>query len=337
MPAMPSRHVENLVVPGMRLGRRPHDPDRPTLKLSRLLTGVTPAHPATVDHFSLVPVQSWGVLGNDQYGDCGPADVVHDRMLVSKYLGNVSSTLGTADALDLYKRSGNPNFPTDDNGVVMADMLSEVHTTGVGPPDANKNRTRCVAYASVNVADLDEVRAAIAIFGSVSTGADLSQAQQAQTTAGGPWDYDGSSPDWGGHAFLSGFYTGDTTAGRPDVGGLTWGFPIGITDKFWAQQAQEAWVVIWPEHLANKSFLTGVDQTFLAADYKDLTGRDLPVSPIPLPTPGPAPAAAVVTSAELAANQQLATMAHAFIRYAHSGLAGQMADELSRWLGAWGL
>lgn len=334
MPTSPSRHTETMVVPGMRLGRRPHDPDRPALRLADILTGLTPAHPATVDHFGLVPVKSWGDLGNLQYGDCGPADVVHDRMLVSKYLGGVMSTLGTTDALDLYKRSGNPNFPADDNGVVMADMLSEVHKTGVGPPDALGNRTKCVAYAQVNVADLDEVRAAIAIFGSLSTGADLCKVQQAQTDAGGPWDYDGSSPDWGGHAFLTGQYTGDTTAGRPDLGGLTWGFPIGITDKFWMQQAQEAWVVIWPEHLTNRSFLVGVDQTALADNYKILTGRDLPVSPIPTPVPTPTNA---ITAAQNLANLQMAAMAHAFIRYAHSGLAGEMANELAQWLAAWGL
>lgn len=325
-----------MIVTGRRLGRRPHDPDRPVLRLSRILTGLTPAHPATVDHFGLVPPKSWGDLGNFSYGDCGPADVVHDRMLVSKYLDGVDSTLGTADALDLYRRSGNPNFPTDDNGVVMADMLSEVHKTGVGPPNALGNRTRCVAYASVNVADLDEVRAAIAIFGALSTGADLQKAQQQQTDAGGPWDYQPSA-DWGGHAFLIGQYTGDTTAGRRDLGALTWGFPIGVTDKFWTQQVQEAWVVIWPEHLTNRSFLVGVDQNALAADYKDLTDQDLPVNPIPVPSPTPAPTGIVITPAEQAANQQLATMAHAYLRYAHSGIAGQMTSALTTWLKAWGL
>lgn len=327
---MPTRHVETMVVPNMRLGRRPHDPDRPALRLGNILTGLTPTHPATADHFGLVPPTAWGDLGNRQYGDCGPADVVHDRMLISQYLGGVASTLGTADALDLYKRSGNPNFPADDNGVVMADMLDEVHKTGVGPPNA---RTKCVAYAQVNVADLDEVRAAIAIFGSISTGADLQTAQQAQTDAGGPWDY-ADSPDWGGHAFLTGQYTGDTTAGRPDLGAITWGYPIGIADKFWAQQAQEAWVVIWPEHLTNRSFLVGIDQTALAGDYKILTGRDLPVSPIPTPAPIPTNA---ITASQNSANLQLAVMAHAFIRYAHSGLAGEMANELARWLATWGL
>lgn len=333
MTASPTRHVETMIVPGRRLGRRPHDPNRPTLRLADLLTGVTPAHPATVDHFGLVPASSWGDLGNRQYSDCGPADIVHDRMLVAKYLAGVASRGSTADALDLYKRSGNPGFPADDNGVVMADMLSEVHTGGVGPADTRGNLTKCVAYAQVNVANLDEVRAAIAIFGSLSTGADLQKAQQSQTNTGGPWDYSPSG-EWGGHAFLVGQYTGDTTAGRPDLGGLTWGFPIGITDKFWLNQVQEAWVVIWPEHLTNRAFLTGVDQTALAKNYKTLTGRDLPVNPTPAPAPNPLGA---ITAAQNSANLQLAVMARAFIRYAHSGLNGEMANELAKWLSVWGL
>ena len=331
MSELPACHTEVMVIPGRRLGRRPHDPTRPVLRLSQLLTGVVPAHPATVDHFGLIPSSRWGMLGNNQYGDCGPADVVHDRMLVAKYLAGVDFIGSTADALDLYKRSGNPNFPADDNGVVMADMLDEVHKNGIGSGTA---KTTCVAYAQVNVSNLDEVRAAIAIFGTISTGADMQRAQQAQTNAGGPWDYS-PSPLWGGHAFLVGQYTGDTTAGRPDLGAITWGTPLGITDKFWVNQVKEGWVVIWPEHLTNRSFLTGIDQTALAANYKALTGQDLPINPTP-PPPAPSPVPGI-TPAQSLANSQLAVMAHAYLKYAHSGLNGQMAQALQSWVNVWGL
>ena len=93
--------------------------------------------------------------------------------------------------------------------------------------------------------------------------------------------------------------------------------------------------MIWPEHLTNRSFLVGIDQTALANDYKLLTGGDLPVNPIPIP-PAPVPTNAI-TAAQNSANLQMAVMAHAFIRYAHSGLAGEMANELAKWLAAWGL
>jgi hypothetical protein len=320
-----SRHIETIVVPGRRLGRRPHDPDRPTLRLASLLTGVVPDHPATVDHFSQVPPGTWGDLGNRQYGDCGPAMTVHDRMLITRYLSNIPYQGTTGDALDLYKRAGNPGFPRQDNGVVLADMLSEVHTNGVCAA-----KTKCVAYAQVNVADLDEVRAAIAIFGAVSTGADLDTAQQGQTDTGGPWDYVANSSEWGGHAFLTGFYSGNTTAGKPDFGGLTWGFPVGITDRFWTKQVEEAWVVIWPEHLTNRSFLVGVDQDKLAQNYKILTGRDLPTDPTPAPVP------TAITADQSTANQQLLVEARAWLRYQHSGMNGDMARVLQQWVNVWG-
>jgi hypothetical protein len=332
MATAPTRHVETFIHPDYRLGRRPHDPDRRVLKLGPLLTGVTPDHPATVDHLSEVPASRWGMLGNNKYGDCGPADVFHDRMLVSKYLANVDLFPDLNATLDLYKRSGNPNFPRDDNGVVMADMLSEVHKNGIS---CNGQMVKCIAYAQVNVADLDEVHAALAIFGSLSCGADLDKAQSDQTDAGQPWDYVSSSPEWGGHAFLTGKYTSDSGSGRPDIGLISWGMPLALTDSFWAHQVQEAWVVIWPEHLTNVSFLTGVDQTMLAKDYKILTGSDLPVSPVPTPTP--VPATGTITAAQQAANAALAAQAHPWLRYTHSGLNQNLATALNNWVNAWGL
>jgi hypothetical protein len=330
----PTRHVENFISPGRRLGRRPHDPDRPVLRLAPLLTGVIPDHPATADHFSLITASRWGMLGNDQYGDCGPAAVFHDRMLVSKYLAGVDLAADTNAVLDLYKRSGNPNFPRDDNGVVVADMLSEVAKNGIS---SGGKTVECVAYAQVNVQDLDEVHAAIAIFGSLTAGADLHAAQETQTSQGQPWDYVSNSPEWGGHAFLCGKYTSETTAGRPDLSAISWGMPVGITDKFWAQQVQEAWVIIWPEHLTNKSFLIGVDQNALAADYKDLTDRDLPTDPTPTPTPTPIPGPGI-TSAQQVANQQLAIAAKTFVSHSHWSQSDKtLAVRLQQWIQAWGL
>lgn len=331
MASTPERHVETFIHPNYRLGRRPHDPDRPVLKLGPLLTGVVPDHPATADHLSLVPPSRWGMLGNDKYGDCGPADVFHDRMLVAKYLADQDIYPDDNATFDLYKRSGNPNFPRDDNGVVMADMLDEVHKNGI---KSGGKMVTCVAYAQVNVADLDEVHAAIAIFGSLSTGSDLQRIQSDQTSAGEPWDYDPNSQEWGGHAHLTGLYTSGTSGPRPGLGGVSWGAPVSYTDRWWAHCAQEAWVIIWPEHLTNRSFLTGVDQTLLAKNYKILTGRDLPTAPTPAPTPVPT---GTITTAQQAANANLATQAHAWLKYSHVGINGDLARVLNTWVNAWGL
>ena len=48
-----------------RLGRRPNDPTKPRIKLAAHLTGATPPPLA---HWAAVP--TWGMLGNDEWGDC---------------------------------------------------------------------------------------------------------------------------------------------------------------------------------------------------------------------------------------------------------------------------
>lgn len=325
------RSHEVRVVAGKRLGRRPHDPNRRALRLGRMLTGVIPQRPASADHFS--KITNWGMLDNDQYGDCGPASVFHDRMLIRQYLAGTPLLPDTAATLDLYKRSGNPSFPSEDNGVVIADMLAEVAKPvsqggGIGGVNA-------IAYAKIDITDLDERDAALAIFGSLILGVGLTDAQEAQTDAGKPWDVVSGSPDWGGHAVLAGAYTGDTASGRPDVSVITWGATQGITDAFWAQQVQEAWVVIWPEHLGTAEFLAGIDRNVLVSDYADLFGVTLVIPPNPTPVVPPAPAAAL-TAAELAANQALAALAVKYIQGPHIGGNSAMAAGLRTWMTAWG-
>lgn len=319
---------ESLIIPGKRLGRLAHDPDLPALSLGKLLTGTVPAHPVAADHFSRVPL--WGVLGNDQWANCGPAMAMHGRILISRYLAGKDFTPTIGDTLDLYRRCGNPNFPADDNGVVLADMLAEMTRNGIGPVDS---RVYPVTYARVNVADLDEVHAAIAIFGHVDTGVTLQQAQAYQTDEGLPWDIASGSPEWGGHAVLTGYYTSDTTAGKPDPSCVSWGKVQGITGAFWRAQAREAWVVMWPEHFGTTSFLQGIDQNALAKNYRALTGKTLPI----LVPPRSSPSALVIPNSEqLAANDSLVTAALAYTRKTHiTSDNREMAKELGMWLQAW--
>jgi hypothetical protein len=267
------------------LGRLPHDPDRPTLKLGRYLaTEAVVPHPAGADYLALV--NDWGLYGNDKFGDCGPVSVANQRKQVTHYLAGTEQSPSLDDVFNLYRASGNPSFDpatgADDNGVVMADMLSALLKTGIGG-------TRPLAYASVDVAKPEEVRAAIGLFGSVLFGVELDVAQQAQTDKHQPWDYVRRSAAWGGHAILAGAYTGDASHGAVDVSVVSWGERIGVTDAFCARQLAEAWVVIWPELLGTEEFDKGLDISALAADYQQLTGRPFPSLPTPVPPAPPAP------------------------------------------------
>jgi hypothetical protein len=263
---------EVIRIHGQRLGRRPPS-NAPALHLAALLREI-PEHPNAV--FRTSGFDRWDILGNDRYGDCGPVSVANARRLTSFTLTGEERYPKLWEVLDLYQRSGNPKFPAEDNGVIMQDMLSEVHKNGIAGDKA-------VAYARVDVNSIDEIRAAIAIFGCLLLGVNLEVAQQDQRT----WDVvEGDSP-WGCHAVMAADYT--SAASGADIGFITWGQPMGMTDRFWSRQVEEAWVVIWPEHFLSKAFLEGVDLENLRLDYKVLTGRELP-APLP-PQPAPAPPA----------------------------------------------
>ncbi|GAA0403226.1 hypothetical protein GCM10009530_64030 [Microbispora corallina] len=264
-----------------KLGRRPPK-HAPALRLSRVLTGKAPAHPAAADHFA--QVGDWGLYTNDKYGVCGPTSVANQRKLVSRYLGGAEQSPTLADVYDLYRRSGNPTFDpktgAGDGGVDMQTMLEALLAGGIGG-------ARPLAFAAVDHSNLDELRAAIAIFGSLLFGVDLETAQEAQTDAG-LWDYRRSG-EWGGHAVLAGRYV-DTTPDRADrTGVISWAQVVDATDAFLQHQLGEAWVVIWPEHLGARAFQEGVDLAALAAAYEELTGRPFPAAPQPAPAPGPPP------------------------------------------------
>lgn len=283
------------------LGRRPPK-NAPALLLGRSLTDVVPAHPNTADHLALVT--DFGLYGNDQYGDCGPVSVANYIKLVTKYLTGHEVSVSQADVFDLYRRSGNPDFDpntdADDNGVDMQTMLEALAKGGIG------GGHKPVAFAKVDHTDLDEVRAAIAIFGGVLFGVDLDTAQQIQTDRGGPWDYQ-RTPEWGGHAVVAGKYTSSSTAA--DVSVVTWGEVIGTTDLFLKHQLSECWVVVFDEHLGDPGFLAGVDVAQLAADYQALTGRSFPAQPTPTPTPVPPSPGPVVAPEDL----RLADAFHAWL------------------------
>lgn len=279
-----SANIEEQFISRKRLGRRPPKMAE-ALHFSRFWTGIIPEHPIAVDYLNIVA--DWDILGNDTYGDCGPVSVANLVALVTKTLTGVENYPTLDQVLDLYRRSGNPNFPVDDNGVDMQTMLEELHNNGIGPVGG---RTRCVAFAKVSLNNLDEVRAAIAIFGGLLLGVDLDIAQQSQTDTTKVWDFVPGSPEWGGHAVLAASYT-SAVVRLPDIGVESWAQIIGLTDSFFLNQAEEAWVVILPQHLGTTQFMSGVNLNALAADYRILTGDPLPLPtpPAPAPTPSPVP------------------------------------------------
>jgi hypothetical protein len=222
------------------------------------------------------------MLGNDQYGDCVAVTWANVRRLVTASLTAGPSYPDMAQVAEFY-RTQNPGFPAEDNGMDIHAALERLASHG-GP-----DGVRAVAFVKVDPSDTGEVKAALAIFGYLWTGVIVTQANERQFAAGEPWDADPQSPQAGGHSVLTGGYGVPAHGSAPALGGdekfITWAAETSFTGAFWASQCDEAWAVIWPEHLGSAEFLAGIDFGSLDAGWQDIGGSPLP-RPVP---PGPDP------------------------------------------------
>jgi len=269
-----------------KFGRNPPK-SAPALELASFLTGVVPEHPASVDYLSRL--KNWLMLGNDQYGDCVAVTWANMRRLVTATL--TTEYYPTVNQVIALYKTQNPNFPSQDDGMDIQTCLEYLNHNG-GPDGA-----KVVAFAKVDFTNLDEVKAALAIFGCVWLGINVQQANVDQFASGQPWDYVTGSPADGGHSVIGGGYSATPS---DDVRFVTWARETGFTDNFWSKQVEEAWAVIWPEQLGTTEFEQGVNLTQLAADYQAITGRVLQVPPAPqppAPTPIPSPAPGCILGA----------------------------------------
>lgn len=254
-----------------RYGRRAPS-NKPALLLRDYLTGVVPTVPASVDY--LQSFTGWQMLGNDTYGDCVAVAAANNRAEISTVLTGATGYPTLAEVLEFYKTQ-NPGFPAEDQGMDMQTACATLVKQGIGG-------VRALGFAKVDHTNLGELNAAIAIFGSVLFGVTVASAQQDQFDQGEQWDYVKGSPIEGGHAIHTGGY-------GPGFQSVTWGREITLTAHFWSHQVEEAWAVIWPEHLASRAFIAGMDLATLAADFLAITGRPFPAPVPPAPGPGPVP------------------------------------------------
>jgi len=279
----------------LKFGRRPPK-NAPALRLGPSLTGVIPAHPANVDYLS--KLSNWKMLGNDTYGDCVAVTWANLRRLTTATLAFEAYPI-QSQVYALYKTQ-NPAFPAEDNGMDIQTCLEYLASTG-GP-----DGVKALAFASVDHTNRDEMDAAIAIFGGVWVGINVLNANMNEFDAGQPWDYSNSPID-GGHSVVVGGY--NTATPNADLRFITWAQETSFTDSYISHEFEEAWVVIWPEHLGSKAFQEGVNLSQLASDYTALTGRPFPASPVADPDTTLANAVRVWAYARHSGTNRLAALA----------------------------
>lgn len=309
----------------------------PAIRFADVLhTTVIPPHPSSEDY--LTRLSNWQMLGNDSAGDCVAVTWANMRRLVTAFL-SVEDYPSQDEVWAIY-RTQNPDFDSDgsadaggpgsqaDGGMDIQTLLEYLVNTG-GP-----DGVKAVAFAKVDHTNTAEFEAALAIFGGVWVGVNVSSENQQEFADGQPWDAVGAVE--GGHSVLSGGYT-------PDVKFITWGAETSFTPPFVQQRMEEAWVVIWPEHLGTVEFEAGVDGSALAAAYQELTGKALPlppaptpVPPIPSPSPEPTPQPSPSPSPDSADMALVATVGP-WSREHHIGPNERAARAFVMWMTAKGI
>ena len=256
-----------------RYGRR-SPKNAPALRLGPLLTGTLPAPPTKVDYGT--DFAGWQMLGNDVAGDCVAVTWANQRALVTTALSQKTDYPSQTEVWALY-RTQNPNF--DPNGSAIsngpgspADGGMDIQTAleylvGNGGPDG----VRAAAFAKVDFTNENELRSAHAIFGQVWYGVNVLVANQTEFSNGQAWDYVAGSPLDGGHSITGVGYD------PSDYRFVTWAQETDWTEGFRTHQVEEAWVVIWPEHLGTTQFEQGINVQQLATDYEAITGQTLAI------------------------------------------------------------
>lgn len=250
----------------MKLGRKAVKTDSRTLMLARYMTSALKPPPAKCDWTK--GITSWGMMLNgpeptepqfpNGLGDCTIAGAAH---AVQVWTANNGAMVTVPDStvLSYYENFDGyvPGNPKTDNGGVELDVLNDWKKQGfAGHP--------LLAFADPKVANLTEVRQAIALFGGVYIGLSLPITAQTQTV----WDVapNGGAKakpgSWGGHCVFVPKYDQKTFTC------ITWGQLQTMTVAFWSKYCDEAHALLSPAWISTKGAPNGFNLAQLQADLQ---------------------------------------------------------------------
>lgn len=320
-----------------RGGRLPADPSLRRIHLTdfidieavaaQLDAGRLPDVPAVVNWDA--KVSSFGMLGNDDWGDCAWAAKYHALQVMTANAGT-ELVPTTDDALRAYAEAtgfnaaaGPPGENPTDQGTVMQKGLSFWRKTGLPvTTPGGVTRHKILAFAEVDHRDPVQLRVATALFGEVLLGIAFPSSAMDQFNAGTPWKPVAGARDEGGHAICAGRYDAARGLWFP----VTWGREQETVQAFLDRYLEEAWVVIAPEwrNAAGKT-PTGIDLHALGGVLSQLTGEPNPIPAGPdTPPEPPAPHAVGLDAAAraLAADPGV----DAWLKVRHASTLRHVAD-----------
>lgn len=192
-----------------------------------------------------VPVGEIEMLGNDQWGCCVPAAVMHFIQVETANAGTpLHGTL--AQTLALYSavtgfdpNAGPPGSNPTDQGTDWLSMMQYWQKNGVTVTDANGKEVlhKIIGFASLDISSVAQIRYASDLFGGLEFGIQCPQSALQDTSN---WLYVPGSPIDGGH--------GINNAGQGSAGGhiQSWGLDIPYQWAFMQNYLDEGYVIVSP-------------------------------------------------------------------------------------------
>ena len=216
-----------------------------------------PAASVAIPSIAGDPHTAWGMLGNDQWGDCTIAGADHVIMADSAICKQPYTAPSlTAVEHEYFGLTGGP-----DSGLVMSKVLSSWRGAGMF-------ENKLSAYAPVHATNTTALQQCVDWFGTAYCGVNLPKPAESQFNQSGTgvWDLTGTSDDQqieGGHCIGLVGYDAD------HLYAVTWGAIVGITYRWWAQYVDEAWATITQEFVSGGGDARGISLTNLQADLNN--------------------------------------------------------------------
>lgn len=252
----------------LKLGKLAARHDPRTLMLASYTTAL-PAPPAKFNAAEKV-TGSWGLMDNDQIGDCTCAAAGH---LIMEWTATAQSKMVTPTDQQIVAAYSaitgyNPKTGANDNGAQEIDVLNYWKQQGIAG-------RKITAYMALEPANHTHVMDAVWIFGGCYIGLALPKSAQAQTSNKKVWSVpasgtsgDGAPGSWGGHAVPVVAYDARSLTV------VTWGALQTMTWGFWVAYCDEAYAILSPDFLETKGGKivapVGFDLQQLQEDLADL-------------------------------------------------------------------
>jgi hypothetical protein len=252
----------------MKLGKAPPRHDPRTLQFEKYIDpDLHITVPTSFGHerdVYKIPYEDWGMLGNDNYGDCVFAGAAHETQIWNAERRVPVNFTDEAVLSDYAAVTGfNPVTGAGDNGTVVLDALN--YRRKVGIVDAQGKRHKIAAYAAVEPGNWHNVLTALYLFHNIGIGINFPNTAMDQFNHGKPWTKIMNYRLDGGH------YIPIVAKRGSYLDVVTWSRIQRMTKTFFQFFCDEAYVLFSEEMLMADRSSEGFDSNALLHDLQVVT------------------------------------------------------------------